>query len=97
MTLICDLAEETVAEASAFVEPIEVPHFLQKRAPGLTDALQAGQINSSFAPHPSQNDASEGLSLLHFAQSIAAYPVSSSSNDLASFRSAVSKPSVNHL
>src|SRR5260370_40614555 len=57
-TLISDLVEET----SPFAEPIDVPHFLQKRAPGLTDALQAGQINSSFAPHPSQNEASDGLS-----------------------------------
>ena len=68
--LISDLVEETVAEASAFVKPIEEPHFLQNRAPGLTDALHVGQINSSFAPHPSQNEASEGLSLLHFAHSI---------------------------
>src|SRR5229473_1431944 len=60
-TMICDLGEETVVEA-AFVSPIAVPHFLQNRAPGLTDALHAGQINSSFAPHPSQNEASPGLS-----------------------------------
>jgi hypothetical protein len=46
-----------------------VPHFLQNRAPGLASVLQVGQTSSSFAPHPSQNDASAGLSLLHFAQS----------------------------
>src|SRR5208282_2517573 len=96
-TLISDLVEEPVAEASAFVEPIAVPHFLQNRAPGLSDALHAGQANSSFDPHPSQNEASAGLSWLHFAHSIVVYPASSSSSALASFRSAVSKPSVNQL
>src|SRR5271170_1909934 len=35
-----DDVEETAVEASAFEEPIAVPHFLQNRAPGLTDALQ---------------------------------------------------------
>src|SRR5208283_1725569 len=48
--------------------PIAVPHFLQNRAPGLSDALHAGQVSSSFDPHDSQNDESAGLSLLHFAQ-----------------------------
>jgi predicted ATPase len=33
-TRICDLGEETVVEAAAFVGPIAVPHFLQNRAPG---------------------------------------------------------------
>src|SRR5713226_10639218 len=61
-TRTCDLSEETVVETAAFVAPIAVPHFLQNRAPGLTDDLHAGQINSSFAPHPSQNEASPGLS-----------------------------------
>jgi hypothetical protein len=70
-TRICDLGEETLVEAAALVGPIAVPHFLQNRASGLTDALQAGQINSSFAPHSSQNKASAELSLLHFAHSIA--------------------------
>src|SRR5712664_3759982 len=68
-TMTCDLGEETVAEA-AFVSPIAVPHFLQNRAPGLTDALHAGHINSSFAPHPSQNEASPGLSWLQDGQRI---------------------------
>src|SRR5712692_2062104 len=63
-TMICDLGEETV------VGSIAVPHFLQNRAPGLTDALHAGQINSSFAPHPSQNEASPGLSWLQDGQRI---------------------------
>jgi hypothetical protein len=76
---------------------IAVPHFLQNRAPGLTDALHAGQLNSNFAPHSSQNAASAGLSLLHFAHSIAVYPASSPSSAFASFRSAVSNPSVNQL
>jgi hypothetical protein len=67
--LICDL-DEAVVGASAFAEPMAVPHFLQNRAPGLTDALQARQSNSSFAPHSSQNEASAGLSVLHFGQSI---------------------------
>src|SRR6266852_9579051 len=65
-TMICDLDEEAVAETSALAEPTEIPHFLQNRAPGLSDALQAGQANSSFAPHPSQNEASCGFSRLHF-------------------------------
>jgi hypothetical protein len=47
-----------------------VPHFLQNLAPGLASVWQVGQTSSSFAPHPSQNAASTGLSLLHFAQSI---------------------------
>src|SRR5713226_4984846 len=67
---ICDLVEESMAGASTLVELMADPHFLQNRAPGLTDALQAGQVNSSFEPHLSQNEASAGLSLLHFAQSI---------------------------
>src|SRR5713101_6679084 len=95
--LICNGGEEAAAEISAFAEPTEVPHFLQNRAPGLTDALQAGQTNSNFAPHPSQNEASEGLPWLHMVQSIVVYPDISSSRALASFRSAVSKPSVNQL
>src|SRR6266851_9547318 len=57
-TVICDSGEETIVEVATFAGPIAVPHFLQNRAPGLTDALHAGQINSSFAPHPSQNEAS---------------------------------------
>ena len=55
------------------MEPIGGPAFLaEERAPENShDALQA-RANSflSFAPHPSQNEASEGLSLLHFPQSI---------------------------
>jgi hypothetical protein len=43
---------------------------LQNRAPGLIDAPQEAQINSNFVPHSSQNDASGGLSFLHFAHSI---------------------------
>src|SRR5246127_2642083 len=69
-TRICDLGEETVVEAAAFVGPTAAPHFLQNRAPGLTDALHAGQINSSFAPHSSQNEASTGLSWLQDGQRI---------------------------
>src|SRR5216684_1766430 len=69
-TMICDLGEETIVEEAAFAGAIAVPHFLQNRAPGLTDALHAGQINSSFAPHPSQNEASPGLSWLQDGQRI---------------------------
>src|ERR1700730_1177509 len=75
-TMICDLGKETVVETAAFVGPIAVPHFLQNRAPGLSDALQAGQINSSFAPHSSQNEASTGLSWLQDGQRIVS-PVAS--------------------
>jgi hypothetical protein len=32
--------------------------------------FQVGQASTSFDPHPSQNDASARLSLLHFVQSI---------------------------
>ena len=63
-----DLIEETVAEAAAFLGPIAVPHFLPNRAPGLTDALHAVRINSSFAPHSSQNEASAVLSWLQHGQ-----------------------------
>src|ERR1700722_822382 len=69
-TMICESVEETVVEVAAFLGPIAVPHFLQNRAPILTDALHAGQINSSFAPHSSQNEASTGLSWLQDGQSI---------------------------
>jgi hypothetical protein len=69
-TMICDLVEETVVEAAAFPVPIAVPHFLQYRAPGLTDTLHVGQINSSLVPHSSQNEASAGLSLLQHGQRI---------------------------
>ncbi len=69
-TMTCDLGEATVVETAAFVRPIAVPHFLQNRAPGLTDALHAGQISSSFVPHPSQNEASPGLSRLQDGQRI---------------------------
>jgi hypothetical protein len=68
--MISDLIEETVVEAAAFLGPIAVPHFLPNRAPGLTDALHAGQINSSFAPHSSQNGASAVLSWLQDGQRI---------------------------
>src|SRR6266849_7638491 len=68
--MICDLGEETVVETAAFVGPIAVPHVLQNRAPGLTDALHAGHINTRFAPHPSQNEASPGLSRLQDGQRI---------------------------
>ena len=37
---------------------IAVPHFLQNRALGLSDALHDGQVSTSFEPHDSQNDAS---------------------------------------
>jgi len=69
-TLICDPADGEAARAYGFAAPIAVPHFLQNSAPGLTDPSHAGHTNSSFAPHLSQNDAPDGLSLLHFAQSI---------------------------
>src|SRR3984893_19250855 len=75
-TMICDGGEETVVEAAAFTGPIAVPHFLQNRAPGLTDALHAGQINSRFAPHPSHNEASPGLSGVQDGQRIGS-PVAS--------------------
>ena len=45
----------------------------------ISDALQAGQLNSSFAPHSSQKEASAGLSLWHLEQSIGQTPSSSSS------------------
>ena len=43
----------------------------------------------------SENMGSEGILEVHFAQSMAVYSASSSSSALASFKSAVSKPSVN--
>ena len=57
--------------------------------------LQEEQRCSTLVLHFVQNSASAGLSQLHFAHSIVVYPDSSSSNALASFKSAVSKPSVN--
>src|ERR1700722_1633903 len=72
-------SEGTAGRESGRVAVSAVPHFLQNLAPGLAIVLQIGQASSSFAPQPSQNDASPGLSLLHFAQSIAVYPASSSS------------------
>jgi hypothetical protein len=58
------------ARVSGLAVPIAIPNFLQNHAPGLTGALHPGQVSSSFDPHPSQYDASAGLSLLHFVQSI---------------------------
>src|SRR5713101_5409049 len=55
-TRTCDLSEEMVVETAAFVAPIAVPHFLQNRAAGLTDALHAGHINASFALHLLKNE-----------------------------------------
>jgi hypothetical protein len=69
-TLICDSSDEFATRASGFAAPIEVPHFLQNRAPGLTDALQDRHLSSSRTPQFSQKEASGGLSLLHFAQVI---------------------------
>src|SRR5216683_2933282 len=69
VTLIGD-SEELAGGKSGRAAASTVPHFLQNRAPGLANVLQVGQASSSFAPHPSQNDASAGLSLLHFVQSI---------------------------
>jgi hypothetical protein len=57
-------------------------------------------IYAKVLPHLSQNFAVSRLSVLHFAQRIAlilSYVLNSSSTALASFRSAVSKPSVNQL
>ena len=69
--------------------------FCRTRAPGVSAVLHAGQTNSSFAPHCSQNEASAGLSVRQSGQRIAVYDDSSSSSAFASFRSAVSKPSLN--
>src|SRR6516225_2744281 len=46
------------------------PHFLQKRALGLTRALHAGQNSSSLRPHCSQKAASAGLLLPQLLQNI---------------------------
>jgi hypothetical protein len=62
-------------------------------------APQFGQRSASGLPHSAQNRLPGKLSVPHFEQrmshSIAVYPAKSSSIALASFRSAVSKPSVN--
>src|SRR5260221_14646244 len=68
VTLICD-SDGLVGEESRLVAVNAVPHFLQNLASGLASVLQVEQTSSRLAPHPSQNDASAGLSLLHFAQS----------------------------
>ena len=72
-----------------------LPHFLQNRAPGLTGALHPGHKSSSFDPHCSQRQLlpRRPHCMLNRAS---LYALSSSSRVLASFKSAVSKPSVNH-
>jgi len=69
----------------------------QGRAPGFTAALHAGHTTSNFEPHCSQNAASVALAVLQDGHSIADHADNSSSSALASFRSTVSKPSVNQL
>jgi hypothetical protein len=64
-TLIPVPVDDWVAIGSERVEAASrpAPHFLQKRAPGLTGTLQAGHSSSSLRPHCSQKAASAGLSL----------------------------------
>ena len=78
-----------------------VPQPSQNLAPARFNVPHDTHCASIGAPHPSQNFAVSRFSAPHFEQRIfsltANYPFSSSSSALASFRSAVSKPSVNQL
>src|ERR1700722_11274319 len=49
-------SEGRAGSESGRVAASAVPHFLQKRAPGLANVLQVGQGSFRLAPHPSQND-----------------------------------------
>ena len=71
-------------------------HSPQKSSPGSFEAPHCGHTRASGAAHFAQNLRPSRLSAPHFAQFIATH-LSSSSSALASFRSAVSKPSVNQL
>jgi hypothetical protein len=59
--MISDLIEENGGGGSGF-SGADCRPFLAESRPGFTDALLAGQINSSFAPHSSESEASAVLS-----------------------------------
>src|SRR5215510_1463731 len=76
----------------------DVPHSLQNFAPGRFSVLQEGQAKGSGVPHASQNFAPSRFAVPRLVQSMLCCPYANSSNNaLASFKSAVSKPSVNQL
>src|SRR5712671_3512807 len=81
--------------------PSALPQSAQNFAPGALSALQFEQRFDSGLPHSAQNFLPGIPSVPHFEQSIFApsgiHPANSSRKALASWRSAVSKPSVNQL
>src|SRR5215472_11047536 len=84
-----------VADAAPRSGDNEVPQSPQNFLSSGFSAPHLGQGLASCAPQSPQNLFPEGLSERHLLQRIS-YAPSSSSNALASFKSAVSKPSVNH-
>src|SRR5215472_2057869 len=77
-------------------------HSPQKSSPGSFEAPHCGHDRASGAAHFAQNLRPSRLSALHFEQRMfplrfGLYLLNSSSSALASFRSAVWKPSVNQL
>ncbi len=72
-----------------------MPHWPQNLNVNSFSASQLGQNSASFVPHSTQNFIPSGLSELQFEQCTPCFPyVNSSSNALASIKSAVSNPSV---
>jgi hypothetical protein len=78
-----------------------VPQSAQNGLPTCDSAPHLGQRIGSGAPQSAQNRFPGAASAPHFVQRMfilaAIYPPNSSSSALASFRSAVSNPSVNQL
>jgi hypothetical protein len=80
------------------LDPVsDAPHSLQNFAPGRFAVPQEGHGKGSGVPHVSQNFAPSRFSVPQFVQSMRCFPYTNSSNNaFASFKSAVSNPSVNH-
>jgi hypothetical protein len=80
--------------------PSAAPQWPQNLAAEAFSKPHDAQGVLNGVPHSLQNFSPSGFSVLHFAQRTCPstlYALSSSSSALASFRSAVSKPSVNQL
>ena len=98
------MVAETPADESELGRPIPAiaaPQSEQNLALAGVSAPHFEQGIGSVLPHSAQNRLPGKLSVPHFEQRIfpqlSDYPLSSSISALASFRSAVSKPSVNQL
>src|ERR1700732_3707649 len=90
-----DGCDDEGAPAAATAVPSRLPQSPQNFFSGGFSAPHCPHRFVNGAPQSPQNRLAVGFSAPHFAQSIPSYPASSLSKAFASFKSAVSKPSVN--